>query len=277
MESCTDEKTGALRIQYELGQLKNAERERFEEHLLVCDFCFRELSESAPWTAALLEKRAEIRENLRRQGLTFESQKALYMRSLPASTGAESKSENRWFRLLRRLKAGPKPVILLPAGAVALLALFLLIFRPSPEPSSPYLSLLQFEPIPYESSVVRGGSDNEAELRFQEGMIRYQKGDYAGAVKVLKTAAASDPENGIYRLFLGVSYFLDRQADPAIQALSAADSLTQFSFQEKTRWYLAQAYLLKSDANRAIPLLRWLVEQNGEYTARAAELLRRIE
>ncbi len=277
MENCTDEKAGALRIQYELGQLNDADRERFEEHLLDCDFCFRELSDEVSWMAALLEKRAEIRENLRREGLTFESQKALYLQSLSAATGSKSKDRTLWVRSLRRLMSKPKLAFLLPAGAVVLAALFLFIFRPSPESSSPYLSLLQFEPIPYKASVVRGESDDAAETQFQEGMRLYQKGDYRSAVKFLKDAVDSDPESGIYRLFLGVCYFLDRQADPAIQALTAADSLTQFTFREKTRWYLAQAYLLKSDPDRAIPLLRWLVEQNCGHSAQAAEMLKRIE
>lgn len=277
MESCTDEPIGALRIQYELGQLNDADRERFEKHLLDCNFCFGELSETAPWMAILQEKRVEIRENLRRDGLTFESQKALYLQSLPVSTGPKVKIESQWIRWLRRWTTKPKPVIFLPVSAAILAGLILLIFHPSPEPSSPYFSWLQFEPIPYEPSVVRDGSNDEAEIKFQEGIKLYLRGDYRDAEKELEAAVDSAPENGIYRLFLGVTYFLDRQADPAIRELSAADRLTQYVFKEKTRWYLAQAYLLKSDADRAIPLLRWLVEQNSEYSKQAAEMLKRIE
>jgi hypothetical protein len=60
MPECTDRELGSLLLAYELGALPTAEVERFETHLLQCDYCFDELM-SFRQESALLSSDSEVR------------------------------------------------------------------------------------------------------------------------------------------------------------------------------------------------------------------------
>ena len=70
---------------------------------------------------------------------------------------------------------------------------------------------------------------------------------------------------------------MNRQPAQAIKALARADSLTEYTLNSTTRWYLAQAHLLNNNADAAIPILEKLVTQNREYAAEASSLLDAIK
>ena len=60
MSECTDSKLGILLLAYELGALPAEETERFETHLLQCDYCFNELTNFRQQTT-LLANDPEVR------------------------------------------------------------------------------------------------------------------------------------------------------------------------------------------------------------------------
>ena len=84
MAQCIDEKLGSLITLYELNQLSEKERLRFEEHLLECDFCYQELKGMNPIVFAIRENGAVILKELQGEGLGFDSQKQEWL-SLPRS------------------------------------------------------------------------------------------------------------------------------------------------------------------------------------------------
>ena len=84
------------------------------------------------------------------------------------------------------------------------------------------------------------------------------------------------PDEGTWWFYLGICHYLDRNPRPAIEALMTAESLTKFALKARSRWYLAQSYLLAQDSKNAKPILESLVNEERHYSEEAAELLSKI-
>jgi len=273
MNECRDPQVGELITQYEMGELSDEERDRFEEHLMDCDFCRRELEGMLPTISAMRSHRAEILKGLHEEGISFESLKKRLL-ALPRSGRIKKTSPKYiWEKILQGLRVFSRPRGWVPA-AVVVTALLLMITLPLfHHPENPYLTYLSFDKLPYQPQKLRGEMASQAERFFHKGMNEYLRGNYRGAIGNLREAVEKDPDNGTWWLYLGVCYYLNHQGKQAIEALTRADGLTQYSLNVKSRWYLAQAYLLQGDADRAIPLLERIRDQKREYATQADSLL----
>jgi len=261
---------GELITQYEMGQLSDEERDRFEEHLMDCDFCRRELEEMLPTISAMRRHKAEIVQGLHDEGISFESLKERLL-ALPRPSRAKKTSPKyTWDKIVLGFKTFGRPRIFVPAAVVVTaLLLFVTLLR---HPENPYLTYLSFEKLPYRPQTLRGEMATEAERLFHEGMNDYLRGNYKGAIGSLRDAVTEAPDNGSWWLYLGVCYYLDHKGKRAIESLTRADALTQHSLKVRTRWYLAEAHLLQGDADKAIPLLEWISAQKMGYAAQADSL-----
>jgi len=268
---CIAPEVGRLLTQYELGQLEQEEQDRFEEHLMDCDLCRRELEEMLPIITAIRGHKAEVAKALHSEGISFKSLKERLL-ALPRPAQVKSASLGHlWQKILHGLRTFGRPRIFVPAAVVVIaLLLFVTLFH---HPESPYLTYLSFEKLPYRSEKLRGEVATQAEQLFHQGMNDYLKGNYKGAINSLKKAVEKAPDNGIWWLYLGVCYYLNHQPKRAIEALTKANALTQYSQKVRSHWYLAQAYLLQGDVDRAIPLLEWIRDQKMGYSAQADSLL----
>ncbi|MFQ5627693.1 MAG: tetratricopeptide repeat protein [bacterium] len=156
-----------------------------------------------------------------------------------------------------------------------LLALSLFLFLPQQEN---YANLARIEPVPFRSLQLKSGvSVNNAERLFYEGMASYVKKDYAGAVKSLLQAVSVDSTDADFYFYLGLSYLLSDQIDPAILYLQQAANLAGGSVQEKAYWYLGNAWLVKEEPELALQAFRKVVEIAMDYQWDAAEIIGEIE
>ncbi len=273
MNECIDPQVGAFITQYEMGQLGDEERDRFEEHLMECDFCRHELEEMLPTISTMRRHKAEIAQGLHVEGISLESLRERLLALSRPDRIQKTSPKNVWEKILQGLKAFSKPRILAPAVVVVTALLLFAILPLFHHPDNPYLTYLSFEKLPYRPQKLRGEMVTEAEHLFHEGMNDYLVEDYKDAIANLKNAVEKAPDNGSWWLYLGICYYLDRQAERAIEALTKADGLTQYSLNAKSRWYLAQAYLLQGDADRAVPLLEGIRDQRRTYATQADSLL----
>jgi tetratricopeptide (TPR) repeat protein len=140
--------------------------------------------------------------------------------------------------------------------------------------ANPYEPYISFEPLV--PLVLRGATSTAGEQYFNEGMGDYGRGNYNSAVKNLKLAVRTAPDQAHWWLYLGVSYFLDRQPVLAVSALERADFLASPELKPAARWYLAQAYLLAAKPDKALPMLAWVSDQKAEYATRADSLSTQI-
>jgi len=271
INGCIDPQVGELITQYELGQLSDEERDRFEEHLMDCDFCRRELEEMLPTISAMRRYKTAIIQGLHDEGISFESLRERLLGLHHTEQVKRASLGYLWQKVLHGFRRFGKPRIFVPAAVVVTASLLFVALLHHPE--NPYLPYLSFEKLPYRPQKLRGEMATEAERLFHEGMNNYLKNNYKSAIGNLKNAIEKDPDNGSWWLYLGVCYYLDHQGKQAIEALTGADTMTQHSLKIRSRWYLAQAYLLQGDTDRAIPLLEWIMGQRREYAAQAGSLL----
>jgi len=276
MSSCIDEKIGELISPYEFGQLEEPDRERFETHLSDCVFCRTELKKMSPLASKLWLHRDDIVKRLREEGYEFEQAKGELISSL--SQERPRRHTDAW-TIRRFFDNLLRPRILVPAMVTtAVVVLVLLLSSPTanhderlPYPLRP--------PYAAESEyLLRDNSLMTGDQYFRRGISDYSVGKYGSAIVQLRKAVAEEPDQGEWRLYLGVACYLDGQYSEAIQALSKADSLILPLYQPHARWYLAQSYLKSGKSSDATQLLQWLCDRgdNNMYTDRAGEELARI-
>jgi len=277
MTQCTNEEIGRLIAQYELGELSDEECDRFEEHLMECDFCLGELEQMRPIVSALRQDRVEIRDALRHEGISFETLKEELLSRSRVNRSVFGKVMQAATQALSSLR---QTRVLIPAISMLFALVLIRMYYWPPHigtsETNPYERILTFESLPYQLLELRGTA-GEADPSFDEGMKAYLEGNYGDAIVNLRNAVEKAPENGSWWLYLGVCYYLERDAKAAVKALARADTLAQFSDKTRARWYLAQAHLLNGDANQAIPLLQWLIDQEKTYAGKADSLLRIVQ
>jgi len=226
-----------------------------------------------PALSVMRRHKAKILKGLHDEGINFESLKKRLL-ALPRSGRIKKTSPKYiWEKILQGLRVFSRPRGWVPA-AVVVTALLLMITLPLfHHPENPYLTYLSSDKLPYQPQKLRGEMASQAERFFHKGMNEYIRGNYKGAIGNLREAVEKVPDNGTWWLYLGVCYYLDGQGRQATEALTRADTLTQYSQKVTSRWYLAEAHLLQGHVDRAIPLLEWVRDQKREYATQADSLL----
>ena len=276
MSRCIDVELGELITQYELGQLTDEKNKLFEQHLKQCKFCRHELEEMAPVIAQILQHKDELINELHAEGISFETLRNRLLTSRQQEKKQLEKTETFFRRIFDNVF---RARVLVPAAGVIVIAvLCALIYSPTGS---------NLEKLPYPLQPPYSG-ESELTLRdytliggeqfFSKGISCYSSNDYKAAIENLLKAVAKDPTEGEWWLYLGVSYFLDDQPQPAINALTNADKFILPVFMPHAKWYLAQSYILKGNPDLAIPLLEWICDQkdNSIYASRAEVQLKNI-
>jgi hypothetical protein len=260
---CTDESVGTLLGPYCLGILSDEDQERFELHLFDCEFCRQELEEMLPVATRLRQEQARNTERGR-------GSYSLWLLLIRLWTFIE-----RLFDRFRHLTV--------PAPAVGLIAVVVLLSLVASEihvrKEKELLRLLPLESLPYQPMRTRGLVSSQAQDLVEKGMNAYLAGRYDEAAKSLRLAVERDSLQGDLWLYLGVSYYLDREPARAIATLGHAENLAGKDPyggvpQAHARWYLAQANLMRGNADRADSLLELLIP--GPYADRARSEIAQI-
>lgn len=235
---------------YLAGRLDQAQRKDFEEHYFACPECREKLQIGRALQEGFWEKgAAELLPSLKKVPFGIRS----WAVASAAAAFLIIAAAALWW-LLRTPDVSPARAGKIPAE----------------------LNLLaRLEPPPYIAPALRGTEDEAAE-RFRTGMRYYQEGQYARAIPELRAAAGLKSESAQARFFLGISLLLTGQSDEGIVELKAAESLGDPAYLEEARFFLAKAYLAKSDVAAAKEKLRQVVEANGRMRDEAADLLRRM-
>jgi hypothetical protein len=144
-------------------------------------------------------------------------------------------------------------------------------------PANVYLPYVSYDELPYQPEEIRGLTRGPGDKFFEDGIACYQRKDYPGAARGLTLAVRHAPDRAHWWLYLGVSYFLQHQGKPAIEALKHADFLAHNELKIQARWYLAQSYLLDAKPTQALPLLAWIAEQKANYAPVADSLRTRLQ
>jgi TolA-binding protein len=231
-------------IRFVQAELDVDDLERVVQHLEACQEC-----------AASLQVMVRLRAN--REELRNALEKAVPAR------GAASSAAPRWFAVA--------------AAALILSVSGLLIFLLLNSRSQLDLpALASQERYPYRPMVLRGGDQAPAEL-FNQAMGVYQLNDVARASLMLEDYLFQSPRDAEAYFYLGVCHYLLGKYAEAVRVLETGLSVRTIEPEEKYHWYLAQAYLKMRRAAPARRELQLVVGFQGEFGAKAAAILKRLD
>ncbi len=253
---CIDSSLGSQIWRYELDDLDAAERERFEEHLMVCAACRAELTKMAPAIDAIRSNRADLLSNLETDGVSFDQISAEISGKRISPEHRMSSAAGSPSRLAEWLAVWRRPWVFAPSLAAVTAVVLMVIFW-SPRQSI-YLGALRFEPLLYERNAGRGNEALRGHDPFVEGMDAYCTNDFRGAESRLSKAVRRDPANMTAWLYLGVSRYMGQKPRAAIKALRRAGSSADVTIHDSAQWYLAQAFLLNNQADSALARINGL-------------------
>jgi hypothetical protein len=192
--TCKDEDIGKLIGSYELGFLSEDEKQRFEGHLLDCEYCFQSLYRTAPLASLIREKRLAPEENIEFADEEEEE-------SLP-----EPPSKNRLAQLFRR------PWVYAAAGlsVVLIVALIVILFQgPGKEVERlrgfDEVSILVISPVGEVSALNELKWKAITGIEFYEVSIHTETGDLVWK-ETLQGSVANLPESISEALIPGGSY-----------------------------------------------------------------------
>ena len=221
---CIDHSTGNLIAQYELGLLDTEDRDRFEDHLMDCEFCRSEIEQMMPIAHILKRHKFEIKNSLQaevvplRDLLTPDTTDKIKGASL--SKQGDTKMTESIARFFRNLVENiTKLRVYAPALAVVSTVIFCTVIFIKDFSGNPYIELLTFEPLHYRQMTLRGKIDNKSELLFFDGMMAYSDSNYKLAIDKLEAAVTQSPDSWKYWMYLGVSHYLERNPEQAVNAL----------------------------------------------------------
>lgn len=266
---CTNPELGAMITRYELGLLTDAERQKFEEHLLSCNACFADFYEFLPVA----------------QTMKSHPQECLEALAAPVGWAASL----RQFRLAvwAELDALCEHASVRAAGyafASAVVAVALLfVFAPEWHydhlaQSAGYLELS----TSWHSYAQRDpGSIQSADSLFQEAIFHYRyqqdttRADSA-VLAMLRQVLALVPTHANAHFFLGVFWYQMNTVDSALVHLKQADALENPEWRQARHWFLGNAHLQRNEVESAQRELRLAAAAGGSYAQAANDLLARI-
>ncbi|MFN7986693.1 MAG: tetratricopeptide repeat protein [Thermoanaerobaculia bacterium] len=249
MNRCPDMPQTEAMERYLRGELEEPAASAFEEHYFTCDSCFAALEDLRSLRTELVRSRKAV------------SLTAAMARHLP------------WLGLAAAVLAlGVAGTFLLSRERPA----------PTPEPdavttpSSRFAELARVEP-PAWTPVRLRGSEDEAGRRFREAMEKYEKGDWAAALPILRDASQLDPSAPGASFYRGGCALLAGDPAEAAESLERVVALGDTPYLEEARFYLAKARLAKGDAPGARNELLRIAREDGRRRAEARLLLGRLD
>lgn len=291
--ACTEVAAGALLLPYALGTLSAEETRQFEEHLLLCPACQRELEQAADLLQTLSVSREEIVELLQRQGHSFASGISPATVELSSVEGNVNRRSRRvWWLAAALLSVAAVITVLVwpsqrpelsvtePPAPPLVRDTSVVVMPPVPEPATQadahLASLATRAKLPYALVTPRSG-EVEPDAEFQDAMRFYLADSLKIAQLQLQGVTRKVPERVEVWLYLGVTAYLNGDLNLAERSLREGLARNPRTTQrQQFRWYLANLKLREGQADEAKALLSQIIEENTALVSEARSLLAAI-
>ena len=259
---------GTLIGLYEFGGLNETDRAAFRGHIIECEYCHEQSYSMEPFAIVFRDHRTAMRRN--QTGAS----------AIPAFSSA-------WVVLswtVRHMVPLTVSVLLVVAGAFVV---WQALWKPTPRvavsipPNAGGGTHSRWRDIEVPKPNYTAPETNvllrEPDKMFARAMSAYQRGDLAAAIEQLQTLSEMQPNDlGEASFYEGVSLLLIGRSQDAIAALRRAIETGDDRQVEKSRYYLALAYLKLDQPQQAIAEVEAIIESGGEYLSAAKQLSEKI-
>ena len=132
-----------------------------------------------------------------------------------------------------------------------------------------------YQPYKNGASVTRSASVSANEL--STALREIDRGDYAGALTLLKIASAKEQDGFSVNFYSGVAYQELGEFKSAINSFSEVVRHGDNLLVEQSEWYIGLCYLRIEEREKAIEQLRGIISRNGFYRDQSSKLLKQLE
>lgn len=236
------------------GNLEDAELHALEAHLLDCDTCAEALEglKKTPGAAEILDGLPARYEALRNISTPNHSSKTIW-------------------RTFLRIAAVAIPIALAVAW-------WQWPATNDPSASTSLATLMPYEKfsggldlLPTFRSAVPAPQSEDPKAVLRQAILAYERNSWDTARTLFQEWQKIDTQSVISPLFLGLCDLEDKQTESAIRHLELA--YQSGLLPEISSWYLSQAYWMNGQAQKARPLLEYLVQRKSIYERKASKLL----
>lgn len=130
---------------------------------------------------------------------------------------------------------------------------------------------------PYKSATDVSRSAITAGVGLGRVVQEMNKGNYAGALRMLDGVAASERNKPGVRFYSGIAYQELGQYRKAIESFSIVVNQGDNLMVEQSEWYIGLCYLKTEEREKAIGQFRQIAARKGYYSKQSDKLLRQLE
>ncbi len=285
--ACNDVSMGALLLPYKFQTITRDECRSFEEHLLVCPACQRELNVAGSKLNEIAASRQEIARLARQESEPTRSQ----------VTKTEVSIDQRPFRHFLGYLAAASAIVAIMIGTLwespkltetaaqpDSVATSTEPVRTSassagdsiPDSAERLAKLATRAKLPFLGIITRG-TDDPNDAKFSRAMQAYTADSLRTAQTLLAEISRTAPNNVDVWLFLGVTAYLNGDYVAANASLQRGLALnTRATERQQIRWYLASLALQQGDSSSALRYLDQIITENMALVKDAQSLATEI-
>ena len=130
---------------------------------------------------------------------------------------------------------------------------------------------------PYQSVVSVRSQESVNNKLVNKAFSHYSTGKWQKSEEYLKKLILQEPNNAMYRFYLGVVELELGNTKSSIQAFNETLQKDNTLFTEQAYWYSALAYLKSGELEEAGKKFEWIVEKQGYHYQEARDILKSID
>jgi cytochrome c-type biogenesis protein CcmH/NrfG len=253
-----------------MDALKPDDALKFEEHLLLCDHCRKELHNGREMSRLLRKQRPRLQEYYRQHAADFDAEVRLLSRESAGQSWID-KLQTFGDILWDWVTGKTIRMALVPAMALAI-AVVLFNTGRSPQLTESLLKSLPSHAIPYHELMVRGGTTADSALG--SIMMLNENKNYTEAAKSLKQHVKIFPENADGWMYLGSAQYVLGDFENSTVSFGTAQRLATGSVSNPNiALYYAAALIQNNKRDSARFILQNLTTTSDKIIARQAQAI----
>lgn len=129
---------------------------------------------------------------------------------------------------------------------------------------------------PYEITMFTRSGNTNINLMMHDALMLYENKEYKEAVKLFEQVLDKDPTQMATRLYSGISFFEIKEYQNASNSFNKIIAHKDNLYVEQAEWYLGFCLIMRDEKEKAIRQFEKIVKENGFYSERAKQILKRL-
>ena len=129
---------------------------------------------------------------------------------------------------------------------------------------------------PYEMTMVNRSDNSDINITMHKALKLYENKEYKEASNLFEKIIENDPSQMATRLYCGISYFEIREYQKAGNLFNQIIEQNDNLYIEQAEWYSGFCLIMRDEKEKAIRQFEKIVKENGYYSARAKQILKKL-